>query len=156
MRAFALPCELILSACVGASGSGEGTAPASAQMVFMKGVNGAIVPGSGAFFEIAAMNLNGSGLRQLTSDGQFKLLPHFSPDGRKIAYMTCAVGQYGTADAVTDIAVLDLASGMKTVITRNAHAISATWSPDGSRIAWINAPRRAWTRCGSIARSAHP
>jgi len=55
--ALALPFALILSACDGSSGSGDGAAAAGPQMVFMKGVNGAIVPGPGAVLEIAVMNL---------------------------------------------------------------------------------------------------
>jgi hypothetical protein len=32
------------------------------------------------------MNLDGSAFRQLTNDGAFKFLPHFSPDATKVAY----------------------------------------------------------------------
>jgi Tol biopolymer transport system component len=63
------------------------------------------VPGPGEISEIAVMNLDGSGSRQLTSDGKFKFLPHFSPDGTRIVYTKYSVGQYGSPDAVMDIAV---------------------------------------------------
>jgi len=41
------------------------------------------------------MHLDGSGRRQLTNDGKFKFLPHFSPDGSKIIYTKYEVGGYG-------------------------------------------------------------
>jgi Tol biopolymer transport system component len=96
------------------------------------------VPGPGAVYEIAVMNLDGSGFRQLTNDGKFKFLPHFSPEGTKIAYTKYSVGQYGSPDAVMDIAVYDVARGTETVITHDGFDTDGTWSPDGTRIAYLN------------------
>jgi hypothetical protein len=117
------------------------------EFVFMKPTNGAAVPGPGGSFEVAIMNLDGSGFRQLTSDGTFKFLPHFAPDGTRIAYTRFAVGQYGSPNAVMDIAVYDLATGIETVITHDGHGANATWSPDGSRIAYLDTlqPTTIWT-----------
>jgi len=116
-------------------------------MVFMKPVGGAIVPGPGAFYEIAVMNLDGSGFRQLTNDGTFKFLPHFSPDATKIVYTKFFVGEYGSPNAVTDLAVYDLASGTETVITHQGNDVQGTWSPTGKRIAYLNIgpPTSMWT-----------
>ncbi|HLJ47377.1 MAG TPA: hypothetical protein VKU01_15275 [Bryobacteraceae bacterium] len=108
------------------------------EIVFMQpapGVTGP--PGPGAIFEIATINLDGSGFRQLTHDGTFKFLPHFSPDGSKIVYTKYSVGEYGSPDAKYDIAVYDLTTSIETVITQDGHAQWATWSPDGSRIAYL-------------------
>jgi Tol biopolymer transport system component len=107
------------------------------QMVFMLPVGQPLVPSPGAIYEIALMNLDGSGFRQLTNDGKFKFLPRFSPDATRIVYAKYSVGQYGSPDAVYDIAVYDLAREIETVITHDGHAQWATWSPDGSRIAYL-------------------
>ena len=120
------------------------------QIVFMIPVGGALeppVPGPGAVYEIAVMNLDGSGFRQLTNDGKFKFLPHFSPDGSKIVYTKYSVGQYGSSDAVMDIAVYDLANGVETIITHQGDDVQGTWSPTGGRIAYLNIapPTTMWT-----------
>jgi len=117
------------------------------QIVFMTPIDGAFVPGPGAIFEIAVMNLDGSGFRQLTSDGTFKFLPHFSPDKSKLAYTKYLVGQYGTPNAVTDLAIFDLATSTETVITKVGSAVQGTWNPTGTRLAFLNtvSPTSIWT-----------
>jgi hypothetical protein len=93
------------------------------------------------------MNLDGSGFRQLTNDGTFKFLPHFSPDASRIAYTKYLVGQYGSPNAVTDIAVFDLRSNTQTVITHQGNDVQATWAPRGKRLAYLNTvqPTTIWT-----------
>jgi len=117
------------------------------QIVFMIPVGGAFVPGPGAIFEIAVMNLDGSGFRQLTNDGTFKFLPHFSPDGTKIVYTRYSVGQYSVPNAVMDLAIYDLATGSATSITHQGTDVQGTWSPSGQRIAYLNVstPTEIWT-----------
>jgi hypothetical protein len=116
------------------------------QMVFMKSTSGAMAPGPGTTYEVAVMNLDGSGFRQLTHDGKMKMLPHFSPDGTRIAYTRYAFGSYGDPHGVYDIAVLDAATGVETVITHDGHDANATWSPDGRRIAYVDtAEASIWT-----------
>src|SRR5271166_2780610 len=117
------------------------------QMVFMNPQGGAIVPGPGMIYEIAVMNLDGSGFRQLTNDGTFKFLPHFSPDATKITYTKFFVGQYGSPNAVTDIAIYDLANNSETVITHQGDDVQGTWAPTGKRIAYlkIGPPTSIWT-----------
>ena len=118
------------------------------QIVFMKRTDGGVLPpGPGAIFEIALTNLDGTGFQQLTDDGKFKFLPHFSPDASKVAYAKFLVGQYGSPDAVMDIAVYDLASGRERVITHGGRDANATWSPDGRRLAYLDSaqPTTIWT-----------
>ncbi len=117
------------------------------QIVFMLPVGGAIVPGPGRIFEIAVMNLDGSGFRQLTNDGTFKFLPHFSPDGTKLVYTVYEVGQYGEPNSVTDLAIYDFATGSQTLITHQGTNVQGTWSPDGQRLAYldISSPTSMWT-----------
>jgi Tol biopolymer transport system component len=126
----------------------EGWRPAaSPQMVFMTPIAGALAPGPGAYYEIAVMNLDGSHFRQLTNDGTFKFLPHFSPDATKIVYTKYLVGQYGVPNAVTDIAVYNLANDTETVITHEGDAVQGTWGPTGKRLAYLSTsqPTGIWT-----------
>jgi Tol biopolymer transport system component len=142
---------IVISVCVCNSYAQDlrgGRAPVAApQIVFMLPTSSAPVPSPGAIYEIAVMNLNGSGFRQLTNDGKFKFLPHFSPNGTKIVYTKYSVGQYGSSNALYDIAVYDLISGHETMITNDGHAQWATWSPDGSRVAYLTQLRGGtlWT-----------
>jgi hypothetical protein len=149
-RLIAILVLISASLSIGVSQIPAGSAPLSLeQIVFMipvAGITGAPVPGAGAIFEIAVMNLDGSGFRQLTNDGKMKFLPHFSPDGSKIVYSKYSVGQYGSPDAAMDIAVYDLATGIETMLTNQGDDVQGTWSPAGDRIAYLNisSPTSMW------------
>ncbi len=92
-------------------------------------------------YEIALINLDGTNFEPLTSDGRQKFLPHFSPDGRKILYTKFIAGGFGSREAVSEVAVFDLASGRETLVTSGGDNGYGTWSPDGSRIAYLRAAR---------------
>jgi Tol biopolymer transport system component len=83
------------------------------------------------------MNLDGSNRHQLTNDGKFHFLPHFSPDGKKILYTKYAVGGYGNPNAQPDAFVYDLATAQETQLTHTRNAVQPVWSPDGKRIAYL-------------------
>ena len=145
---LALAAVLSMAGCGGGGGGGAaGEAPpvgvaATQQLVFMYWPAGRGQPvGPDTPYEVAVMNLDGTNLKQLTSDGKQKFLPHFSPDGTKILYTKFTVGGYGSSNAVTDVAVLDFASGKETMITSGGINGYATWSPDGSRIAYLRNAR---------------
>jgi Tol biopolymer transport system component len=110
------------------------------QIVFMTPGNGGVFPPgpTNIPWEIAVMNLDGSGRRQLTNDGRFKFLPHFSPDGSKILYTKYAVGGYGDPNARTDAFVYDLATGREVPLTHGGSSVQPVWSPDGRRIAYLS------------------
>ncbi len=135
---------LAMTGC-GDTGAPEvGPAPGAAtqQMVFMWAADGHIgAAGPTVDYEIALINLDGTAFKQLTSDGKQKFLPHFSPDGSKLVYTKFLVGGFGSPEAVSEIAVFDLANGQETLVTSGGDNGYATWSPDGSRIAYLNAAR---------------
>jgi len=141
---------LLAAALTLASGCGSNTSQnaalfpsaATQQMVFMWAPDGSSAPvGPDIDYEVALMNLDGSGFTQLTDDGKQKFLPHLSPDGTKILYTKFAVGGYGSPDAITDVAILDLASRQETLVTSGGDNGYGTWSPDGSRIAYLRSAR---------------
>ena len=120
------------------SGAAASRARAATQeIVFMLPIANALVPSPNSIYEVAVMNLDGTGFRQLTGDGKFKFLPHFSPDATKITYTKFSVGGYGDPFAVYDVAVYDVTTGQEIVITRDGDDAQGTWSPDGKRLAFI-------------------
>lgn len=116
--------------------------PLTQQIVFMTPIAGDAglphAPGPGAVYEIAVMNLDGSGFRQLTNDGKFKFLPHFSPDGTRILYTKYDTGGYGVPGAHADVAIFDAATSTETLVTHGNGNVQGVWSPDGAQIAYLN------------------
>jgi hypothetical protein len=57
------------------------------------------------------------------------------------------VGQYGVPNAVTDLALYDLATSTETLITHGGTDVQGTWAPTGQRIAYLNVgpPTAIWT-----------
>ena len=124
----------------GAAVPDAGAAGIPQEMVFMipeVDAGGAVAPGPTTVYEIAVANLDGSNLKQLTSDGKFKFLPHFSPDGTRLVYTKYSVGGYGAPSSHADIAVFDLATGTEKLVTTTGANVQGTWSPDGTRIAYL-------------------
>ncbi len=77
-------------------------------------------------YEIALINLDGAEFEQLTSDSQQKFLPHFSPDGSRIAYLRGA--RLGSA-----------ATGPTTLVTVDADGANpqAVGSASGAPNDWV-------------------
>jgi hypothetical protein len=86
------------------------------QLVFM--MTGGPPPGPTSSSEIGLVNLDGTGLRQLTNDGKYKFLAHFSPDGTRLVYTKFETAGYGSPDATADIAVFNLATETEKMITQ--------------------------------------
>jgi Tol biopolymer transport system component/serine/threonine protein kinase len=80
--------------------------------------------------DIWAINVDGTGLVQLTDDPAGARAPAWSPDGRKIAYTT-------RRDGHADIFVMDADGSNPVRLTVNAWGDNhPAWSPDGKRIAF--------------------
>jgi Tol biopolymer transport system component len=135
---------LALGSCGGGDATVNGPPPGAAtqQLVFMWAADGHVgAAGPGVDYEIALINVDGSDFEQLTNDGKQKFLPHFSPDGSKIVYTKFLAGGFGSPEAISEIAVYDLATGRETIVTSGGDNGYGTWSPDGTRIAYLRAAR---------------
>jgi Tol biopolymer transport system component len=117
--------------------------PASAQAAF-PGQNGkiAFVSTRDGNAEIYTMNADGGGVTRLTNDGRADCAPKWSPDGRRIAFLS----NRGLAPDLTrcnfgqDLE-LYVMNGDGTGVTRVTTVFRAinnpAWSPDGSKIAFV-------------------
>ena len=89
-------------------------------------------PCAGSHSDIYVMNADGSGKRKLTHDARQNAEPVWSPDGRRIAFVS-------RRDGNAEIYVMNADGSGKRNLTRNpARDASPSWSPDGRRIAFVS------------------
>ncbi len=85
-------------------------------------------------YQIFTVSPDGSNRKQLTNDGNGNVAPKWSPDGKKIAYMTQSEAQNGivfhvmNADGSDNKAITEKRSGSMSLLP--------DWSPDGEHIAY--------------------
>jgi Tol biopolymer transport system component/polyisoprenoid-binding protein YceI len=84
--------------------------------------------------EIYVMNADGSGQTRLSNDPAFDSAPTWSPDGKKIAF----VSSQSMFEGKSDIYVVNADGSELTNLTKDAPGggQSPTWSPDSSKIAF--------------------
>jgi Tol biopolymer transport system component len=82
--------------------------------------------------DIYVVNVDGTGLTQMTGEAGSERDPEWSPDGTKIAYDSNQTGRF-------DVYVMDANGAGKTNLTQtpDIHDQAPSWSPDGSRIAYF-------------------
>jgi len=100
------------------------TAPGGRRLAVMSGdtVNG---PG----FEIAIVNLDGTGKAVIPSDSRFSGRPAWSPDGKQLAFPT--------GDERPAIVIADAAGGNKRQLSEPGHfAASPFWTRDGKAVGY--------------------
>ncbi len=69
---------------------------------------------------------------ELAADGRYDSSPHWSPDGRWIAYTSEAPG------LTTQLAILEVSTGRTKLLTNDKHTyLDPAFSPDGRRIAYV-------------------
>ena len=83
--------------------------------------------------EIYAMNADGSGLARLTNNPAYDAFPSWSPDGRKIAFVS------DRGDGDDEIYAMNADGSGVTRLTDNpAQDTFPSWSPDGRKIAFMS------------------
>lgn len=123
-----------------------GTVTSKAEIVFMATTGAEPVPGSGnaAAWDLVVMNLDGSGRTQVTHNQTQEFLPHFSPDGTRLAYTEFTTGGYGVPGSLTRVTVYDFATQSTRSLTATGKDYNPVWSPDGSRIAFLSTRDGIW------------
>ena len=84
-------------------------------------------------FEIYSMNPDGSGIARLTNSAGPDVAPAWSPDGKRIAFVSLRHDSFG------EIYVMNAdGTGVRRVTESDGIDTSPTWSKDGKRIAFVS------------------
>lgn len=99
-------------------------------------------PGHAQLFR---MRLDGTGVEQLTFDDRVNWFPHVSPDGSQVAYISFPPGTEGhPADLEVILRVCDFDGAnqrdLRTLFGGQGTINVPSWSPDSSRIAFVEYP----------------
>ena len=104
---------------------------AQAQIAFSSNRDGAS--------EIYVMDTDGGNQRKLTNNRHSDWSPSWSPDGKRIAFVSNRDGHVIDGIPTSDIYVMDADGGNQQNLTNNRHGDwFPSWSPDGKRIAFVS------------------
>jgi Tol biopolymer transport system component len=87
--------------------------------------------------DLVTLDQNGDVIEQITDTDKYSEHDaHFSPDGKQIAYANGSI-----EGGNTTLELIDLESGNKTTLRSSVGRIyGVSWSPDGEKIAFVDAP----------------
>ena len=117
---------------------------AQAQIVFQSDRDGHVHPRFGwPSFEIYVMEVDGKNQRRLTNHPNWDISPSWSPDGKRIAFMSDrdehVIDNIPGGLLNFEIYVMDADGGNQQNLTNNPNSDSApSWSPDGKRIVFAS------------------
>ena len=90
-------------------------------------------------FEIYVMDADGGNLQRLTNDPNDDRSPSWSPDGKRIAFVSMRDGHVMGGIPTSEIYVIDADGGNLQRLTNNPDSDwNPSWSPDDKRIAFVS------------------
>ena len=135
-----MPCvpiiaSLLLAACGGDDGSVPDTAEAPRDLIAF---GGRATDGDGQY-GLYLVRPDGSELRKVTDESGFIFVPRWSPTGEHIAYIVGTEGQ----ERPGALRLYDPRTGSASTVSERAspslQGLAAAWSPDGRRLAFVEA-----------------
>lgn len=105
-----------------------------------------------ANYALFVVNVDGTDLRMLVDQAIPDRWPAWSPDGTRIAYISIERFELAKQRGVSSVKVADVRTGVVSDMTSTAYhqVTSPTWSPDGTRIAFVS--YRIYNRGAAVGR----